>query len=282
MGVTASLGLLNSLLDPLFGVIEDFWFYKYHSEVYPYFVDALTSEMDLMNFLKIKPHFLKDLESVTLFEEDAKVYSAIAKIHDRAPKVKYFLEVTKDVYTYGFLKALSLFAFINILFMCVKSWKHKEGMKKSVYDFLDRHTMWWNLVIVIIDANLMFTTFSGFVNLLMPGCLNFRHKVNMAILIFYLFVNLIFPFVLFPYIFRKEVKDRGEITLTCAKFTRRGFLLEIMLSCIRNFFRGAIHAFFLSHYEVQITSLMGTDVLLMVACFLLRQGFMNKAMFVVY
>ena len=55
LSAASSLSILNTLLDPLYAMFEDFWFYKYHSEIYPYFVQHFTQEMDLLNLLKIKP-----------------------------------------------------------------------------------------------------------------------------------------------------------------------------------------------------------------------------------
>ena len=238
--------------------------------------------MDLLNLIKIKPTFFESFPVLNEFEENARAYNNISKIHKRAPEDKYFLSVTKNVYTYNFVLSTFGFGVLSAVFKCIAHWKNKKGIKGGLYNFIDRHTMWWNLIIMLIDGNIMFTTFSGFVQLINPGCLNFKDKVNMTITILYLFVNMIFPFVLYPFVFSYSKKSRGEIVLTYAKFTRRGFLMEIMIGCIRSFFRGAIHAFFLKEYAVQLFCLAISDIILILICILLRKGFMNKGMLGAY
>ena len=282
LSVASSASILNKILEYLYGMFEDFWFYKYHAEIYPEFVRHFTEEMDLLNFIKIKPTFFEHFPMFEEFEANAKAYNNISKIHERAPTNKYFLSVIKDVYTYNFILSIFGFGFMTIVYKCLISWKNRKGIKGGLYNFMDRHTMWWNLIIMLIDGNLMFTTFSGFVQLINPGCLNFKDKVNMSITIFYLFVNMVFPFILYPFVFSYSKKAKGEIVLSCAKFTRRGFLMEIMIGCIRGFFRGAIHAFFLKEHAVQLSCLVASNVVLMIICILLRKGFMNKGMFVAY
>ena len=102
-----------------------------------------------------------------------------------------------------------MFLLLNIIFRLFKKWKKKEGFKKVFYNFIDRYRMWWNLLILMIDGNLLFTTFSGFIQLLMPASLNFQNKINIAITIFYIFINLIFPFVLYPFIYNSVPKEKG-------------------------------------------------------------------------
>ena len=269
---------MNNLLDPVFGVIEDFWFYKYHAENYPYFVDALTREMDIMNFLKIKPSFLDNFAEVTTFQQHASLYENISYIHEKAPEERYFLEAIKDVYTYNFIKTLIAFVILNLVHACISNWKHKRGILKATFSLIYKHAAWWNLPILLIDTNLAFTTFSGFVQLLMPACFSLTDKLNLITTIFYLFLNLLFPFVLYTFVYRLVPKKRGSLVLNLARFTRRGFILELLISSVRNFCRSAIHAFFLDHYYVQILGLVVCDILLVLICFIFRKEFLNKGL----
>ena len=142
--------------------------------------------------------------------------------------------------------------------------------------------MWWNLIIALIDNNIIFTTFSGFVQLLNPGCYDIEDKVNLTVTVLYLFINMIFPFVLYPFIFTYVEKSEGEIILSCANFTRKGIFMELTFVSIRSFVRGAIHAFFLQYYSIQISCLVGSNFVLICICLLLRKHFINQWMFAIY
>ena len=43
MATTNSISVFHQVFDPFYGTVEDFWFYKYHSEMYPYFVSQFTT-----------------------------------------------------------------------------------------------------------------------------------------------------------------------------------------------------------------------------------------------
>lgn len=116
-----------------------------------------------------------------------------------------------------------------------------------VYDYFNRHTMWWKLLIVLIDSNLISTTFFGFIQLSQPGCINFQQKINLVITVLYLFMNFIFPFIMYFFVFKNIKRENGEIFLSCSKYTLKGFILELILHCISNFCRGVIHALFLRY-----------------------------------
>ena len=58
-------------MKPFMSLLEDFWFYQYHETVYPDFVDSFTSEVDVLNELRIKPSFISyDIEIPRLAEEN--------------------------------------------------------------------------------------------------------------------------------------------------------------------------------------------------------------------
>ena len=63
----SSVSLFNNLLDYLYGMFEDFWFYKYHAEIYPEIVENFTEEMDLLNFLKIRPSLFTQFPTLLTF-----------------------------------------------------------------------------------------------------------------------------------------------------------------------------------------------------------------------
>ena len=128
----------------------------------------------------------------------------------------------------------------------------------------------------------MFTTFSGFIHILTPISLNFNDKLNLAAAILYLFINIIFPFLLYSFTFKNTKKSKADVVLNCAKFSRKGFILEMILSLLRNFYRASIHALFLKNQEVQLIGLIVVDSLIIVITIIIRRGFMNKAMFIGY
>jgi len=77
---------------------------------------------------------------------------------------------------------------------------------KGIYNLLDRHTIWWNIFILIIDSNVNFTTFCGFVQLLMPGSFSFLDKANLLVTVLYIFINLVFNIFVFTCIYKRVSK----------------------------------------------------------------------------
>ena len=69
--VVANIAVFNHFIDPLIGTMEDFWLYRYHSEIYPYTVLEFTKDVDLMNELRIKPSFLEIFSEIDVFENES-------------------------------------------------------------------------------------------------------------------------------------------------------------------------------------------------------------------
>ena len=57
-GVLASSSATKCLLRPIIDILEDFWFYGYHTVPYPDFVQTFATQVDLLNELRIKPSFM--------------------------------------------------------------------------------------------------------------------------------------------------------------------------------------------------------------------------------
>lgn len=65
--------------------IQEFWFYGFHSQRYPEFVENLTKEIDVFNELRIKPEILNiEVNIDRLTEENARLGQS-QMLHARAP-----------------------------------------------------------------------------------------------------------------------------------------------------------------------------------------------------
>ena len=58
--------------------------------------------------------------------------------------------------------------------------------------------------------------------------------------------------------------------------------MELTFVSIRSFVRGAIHAFFLQDYHIQISCLVSSNFVLICVCLLMRKHFINQCMFAIY
>lgn len=123
VAVVKSLAIGNTILEYFMSTMQDFWFYKYHRKIYPYFVDHFTKEVDLLNYLQIKPSFLSNFQDISAFEEQAELYNKMTNIHERAPEDRYFLSAIKNIYSYNFLVSISGFVILNVFERFLKGWK---------------------------------------------------------------------------------------------------------------------------------------------------------------
>lgn len=98
-GAMASNPITSKLARPIINLLDDFWFYQFHSTLYPEFVQQFTSQVDLMGELRIKPSFLNFDIQISSCESQNQLYANQTILQPRAPASIFALLSLKDIYT---------------------------------------------------------------------------------------------------------------------------------------------------------------------------------------
>ena len=194
-------------MKPFMSLLEDFWFYQYHETVYPDFVDSFTSEVDVLNELRIKPSFISyDIEIPRLADENQKLNQTCI-LQSRAPGDKLFFLSTKDIYTSNLAMTLLTFAVFKLLSRLARPIRYKHGLFRSLYKFLRINSIWWMLLVCFFESNLAPLVFFACVQLNSFVAFDLLTKANLVAATLLLFCSICYTFLFYPMIYKYGKKS---------------------------------------------------------------------------
>ena len=154
------------------------------------------------------------------------------------------------------------------------------SLLKGVYSSFRASLVWWSLLVMVVESNIMKLTFDCFIQIQLLCHFSFPNKVNSAACTAVVFVFVFYCFAVYPLCFRYCKKKHSEIFLVRTQRRLSSFFVEPLCSVARNFFRAAVQALLLQHYSAQILALAIIDSLFLLSLLFFRKSFVNNLAFV--
>ena len=145
--------------------------------------------------------------------------------HEKNPTAVYFANSAQETYKANLLFNALIFLFLRILLFVLHVLHQSCKAFQKVYFNFKTSLVWWSLLVMIAEPNVMQLTFDCFIQLLLPGHFSFANKLNLLACISVFFVLLFYCFAVYPLCFRYCKKKHAEIFLVRTKPRLGSFFL---------------------------------------------------------
>jgi len=82
------------------------------------------------------------------------MYAAQGIMHSRAPDNLFALESLKDIYTFNFASVIIQYVALKIIKVIIGIFKKDHKLLKTVYAILNVKTLWWTILIGMLETNI--------------------------------------------------------------------------------------------------------------------------------
>lgn len=197
VGISGATSAMQSIIRPFMNLIQDFWLYGFHIQLYPQFVEDLTNEIDVLNELRIKPQFMDyriDIDSLT--SENLRL-NGTQILHSRAPDSKLMLQSIKDIYTVNLAMVIATFVLLRSLSVLFSFVKHKHNLLKKIWRLFRSSSLWWTLIVGFFEPNIVPIIFYGSIQFNLFFCFNSLTKYNLVFSVVMFFATLAYSFLFY-------------------------------------------------------------------------------------
>lgn len=121
---------------------------------------------------------------------------------ERSPSSLYFLDFLKEVVMSNFLMACASFIVFHLLFKLTFRMSRIWRIFNMLWGYFRHQTVWWNFLVMTISFNVRTFSFYCFAQLGIAACFNIVDKVNMAAMVLFLLMILLYAFSFYFLVFR--------------------------------------------------------------------------------
>lgn len=108
----------------------------------------------------------------------------------------------QDIYTVTAITVAGQFTVILLIRVLLRYVKYRNKVLNAIRDFSLINSMWWNLLLGVIEANVANIGFYGGIQFNMFVCFDFTSKLGLVAAVFAVFAALIFTLLFYPLLYR--------------------------------------------------------------------------------
>ena len=156
-------------------------------------------------------------------------------------------------------------------------WVSCEGVVfEAVLGYFKENSFYKCLLLMFIEANLIFITFYSFLQLSSPSFFNGKDKFNTFFAVSFLFASFFFSFTFYILVYAFCNKEEAEAFINFTDYNIKGYICETLQVSLKNFANGFAHAYLIRNYTAQMVTLIAIKSILFAGVIYFRNVYINK------
>lgn len=144
---------------------------------------------------------------------------------------------------------------------------------------ISRSTKWWILASSLIESVTSRVGFDFGLQMLLPSCKGIIDKSNLIICFCFHFVVLFYACSFYPILYSTKKEKNAKVVILPLRRHTFSYFHQPYLIFLKILARSFIHAFFLSHYPLQVGLLFASDIVYIIFCFRIKCFFYSGLLF---
>ena len=176
-------------------------------------------------------------------------------------KGNLFIESTIDYFVFFLPFTLVTFILFNRIFYCLFNYEISKYLR--VYSF------WWVMLELLIQKNVELFTFLGFRNFVIMHQYDIQSKMILILNVMVFFITFLTAFCSYLFYYGEYGRLAKYFLINMFRFPS-SYALMIIVYGIKPFLKGAIHALLYKQWIIQIWTLLGVELLIILTIFIME------------